>query len=136
MTKTSLLRRKKLTGLKARNAFSLIELLVVIAVIGIIAAIAIPNIGNLTAGAGDAKDKRNAQNMSSVFSAARAAGLTNAYADKTAAVNALTNGITVGAGASAPTFQVPNVSTTDRDTALGYLDYTAAGQLIYKQTTN
>lgn len=140
MTKHTTLSRKKLSLLKARQAFSLIELLVVIAVIGIIAAIAIPNIGNLTGGAQTAKNQRNAQNLSSVFSAARASGITNQYTTVTAAVDALTltGGLTNAAGA---TFYVPNLTGQDRTDAELHLEIagesTGGGnnsQLIYSPT--
>ncbi len=114
-------------------AFSLIELLVVIAVIGIIAAIAIPNIGNLTAGADVAKNQRNAQNLASVFSAARAAGNTQTFADTTAAVDAVIVGLS-GRGTPAASFRVPNMADADRDTALPFLTLSATdatGQLLY-----
>lgn len=114
-------------------AFSLIELLVVIAVIGIIAAIAIPNIGNLTAGADVAKNQRNAQNLASVFSAARAAGNTDSFANVTAAVDGVIAGL-AGRGSPAASFRVPNMASADRDLALPFLTLSATdatGQLLY-----
>ena len=126
---------KTATPCKSRfqAAFSLIELLVVIAVIGIIAAIAIPNIGNLTAGADVAKNQRNAQNLASVFSAARAAGNVEVFADVTAAVDGVIAGL-AGRGSPAASFRVPNMADADRDLALPFLTLSApdaTGQLLY-----
>ncbi len=128
----SLLRAKS----SLRQGFSLIELLVVIAVIGIIAAIAIPNIAGLTGGAETAKTQRNAQTIASVFSAARAAGNDDPYATKELAVDAVVDatGISVTTGANTSTFQVPNISPTEKTAALTKLTLTATdgtGQLTY-----
>lgn len=61
-----------------KKGFSLVEMLVVIAVIGILTAIAIPMIGRINDQAKSAKTNRNAQAVATMFSAARAAGVTSA----------------------------------------------------------
>jgi prepilin-type N-terminal cleavage/methylation domain-containing protein len=75
-----------------KKGFSLVELLVVIAVIGVIAAIAIPAMSGIFGRADSAKTARNAQNIVSTFNAARAAGNTTSFADRDAAISALTSG--------------------------------------------
>jgi len=117
-----------------KAGFSLVEMLVVIAVIGIIAAIAVPTIGSITAQANKNKAKRNAQNLASVYSAALAAGATISGATDTAICDLLIVGVT-GADAFAGTyFQVPNMSDTERDAAVVYLDIDGiTGQLVYTQ---
>ncbi|MEO6846115.1 MAG: prepilin-type N-terminal cleavage/methylation domain-containing protein [Chthoniobacterales bacterium] len=130
-TQTQVPTRSKLL-IKARKAFSLVELLVVIAVIGIIAAIAIPNISGITGSANIAKDQRNAQNIASVFSAAQAAGDLTVYADTAAAVAAVTGNSTISVtnGTITNFFAVPNL--TPNPAVLGYLNYTpATRQLSY-----
>ena len=87
--------KKPTNKLSVQSAFSLVELLVVIAVIAVIAAIAIPNISGITQQAAKSSGKRNAQNLASVSAAASAAGYTNVAASMTAAINNLTNGISV-----------------------------------------
>ena len=81
-----------------KKGFSLVELLVVIAVIGVIAAIAIPAMSGIFGKADSAKEKRNAQNLVSTFNAARAAGNTTTYADRDAAVAAITGGTGIAGG--------------------------------------
>ena len=71
----------------------------VIAVIGIIAAIAIPAMAGIFGTAETNKTKRNAQNIANTFAGAKAVGNTTTFADKAAAVTAITqNGLSGVAG--------------------------------------
>jgi len=123
MKTPSLHTKKRPLAIGTQRGFSLVELLVVIAVIGIIAAIAIPNIANLTGSAQVAANQRNAQNIASVFSAARAAGVTTSWADLTTAIAAFctTNGVVQGSGANAMTFRIDALSVEQQSNATTYL---------------
>jgi prepilin-type N-terminal cleavage/methylation domain-containing protein len=131
---------KKPTSLK-KGGFSLVELLVVIAVIAIIAAIAIPNIANITGSAEQSAAQRSAQNLASVYSAAVAAGATQADLGNTieAVVTNLTTGVTVQVGTQTMgPFRVDAFPPAGdaRTRALAYLTFTPGtgtnpGVLVY-----
>ena len=131
---------KKPTGSKLsfQSAFSLVELLVVIAVIAVIAAIAIPNISGITQQAAKSSGKRNAQNIASVSAAASAAGYTNVAASLTAAITALTNGISVtNNGQVMGPFKVDGLqSTTDPLVVTNLTFDTVTGIIRYTPSTN
>lgn len=96
-----------------RSGFSLVELLVVIAVIAVIAAIAIPSIAGITSAARYSKDKRNAQNLASTSAAARAAGLTDSWANVGIGIAAMTNGVSVTNGGVPFSFRVDGLNPTE-----------------------
>jgi prepilin-type N-terminal cleavage/methylation domain-containing protein len=131
---------KKPTSLK-KGGFSLVELLVVIAVIAIIAAIAIPNIANITGSAEQSAAQRSAQNLASVYSAAVAAGATQAQLGNTIedVINSLSTGVTVQVGTQTMgPFRVDAFPPAGdaRTRALAYLRFTSGsgtdpGVLVY-----
>ncbi len=108
------------------------ELLVVIAVIGIIAAIAIPAMAGIFGTAETNKTKRNAQNIANTFAGAKAVGNTTTFADKAAAVTAITqNGLSGVAGFSGRNF-VAKMTSTEATAAEAYLAYdTGTAMLTY-----
>lgn len=124
--------KSKSFNLSGQKGFSLVELLVVIAVIAIIAAIAIPNIAGITGAANQAKAQRNAQNIVSTYNAAIAAGLTNAPADLTAAIDLITNGVAVTIGTNTNNFfRVDGLSPIEVSNARAYISGPTNRTLVY-----
>jgi len=118
-------------GASLRAGFSLVELLIVIAVIGIIAAIAIPSISSVTTSSQVARAQRNAQTLASTYSAAIAAGSTNAGADLTNAVQNLVAGTVTGSGNfSTNVFAVPGLAPNEQTNAEEFLTFTN-GAVVY-----
>lgn len=100
------------------------ELLVVIAVIGVIAAIAIPAMSGIFGRSEATKVKRNAQQIASIYGGAKSAGNVAAFADKTAAVTAVTQntGMSGGGVFTGSKFLAP-MSTTEATAAEAFLAY-------------
>ena len=124
---------KSKTTHRRRGAFSLVELLIVITIIGTIASIAVPAMSGIYSKSDAAKVKRNAQEIASTFASAKAAGNAASFADKAAAIAAVTEAPGLqGRGTFASSSFVSPMSGGEAQAAEIFLRYdAAAGMLEY-----
>lgn len=110
-------------------------MLIVIAIIGIIASLGILALGDYHASFMQAESQRNAQELVSVYTSAQSAGVDFTVPnDLDATLQAVVNGRVAQSGALAgKTFGLMGLSNDSLQRASAYIEFNAAGSLIYTQ---